>query len=283
MSKLLIGITIGLFIGLSGYLNFIGYFEKTNKAPESTNIKSVARKKDTCLVTYVLIVNLPDGKYNKKYFRKSLAYSIDREQLFEISPGDYSIDKYGDKLPGGPAIYGIVQPVFPEYDIKTINGYVLNIDSAKYYLKKSKYNLNDPLVFYSGSFGPYSITPTATMQKFWYDQLGLTKIHLNVLSSSTLFSKVYSEEKGIYIIPLINQYKEPEKYLSIFYSKKTLSNSDSITMKHVYTSPAFDALYEAGLNASTRSDAITNFKAAEQVLIDDAVVIPLWYGKYLYD
>jgi hypothetical protein len=39
----------------------------------------------------------------------------------------------------------------------------------------------------------------------------------------------------------------------------------------------FDRYYEAGLNAPNRVDAITDFKSAEQVLIDDAGVIPLLY------
>ena len=253
-----------------------------NKKPELVKASSI--KKDTCLVTYVLVVNLPKSKsmYSNKYFRKALAYSIDREKLFENSPADFSVDDYGDMLPGGPANYGIVQPVFPEYDIKTIIGYTLNVDSAKCYFKKSQFSLNSNIDFFSGSIGASSDSPTGRMNTLWYTDFGLTHIQQYILTRATAVSNAFSGEKGIYFLPLVNNYKEPEKYLSVFYSKNDSINPHTTTRQIAYISPMFDSLYESGLNAFNRVDAIKNFKAAEQVLIDDAVIIPLWYGKRVY-
>lgn len=269
-----------LFIGA---LISISSCETPNKKSELVNV--AFKKEDTCLVTYVLFVNLSEttSSYDKKYFRKALAYSIDRELLFENSPADYSVDEiYGDLLPGGPAIYGIVQPVFSEYNIKTIKGYSLNIDSAKYYFKKSKFSLGDSIQFLSGSICASSDSPTGRMKTYWHNQFGLNHIQQYIQTTQKMFSNAFSGECGLYFIPLINTYKEPEKYLGLFYSKNKSQNPYTTTKQIAYVSIDFDRYYEAGLNASNRVDAINNFKAAEQVLIDDAVIIPLWYGKRLY-
>ena len=39
-----------------------------------------------------------------------------------------------------PGVHGITPPVFNNYDIESIRGYSLNIDSARHYLKKAGYS-----------------------------------------------------------------------------------------------------------------------------------------------
>ena len=239
--------------------------------------------------TYVLVVNLPDStsKYNKKYFRKALAYSIDREKLFNKLTSlldDYPIDSHGNYLIG-PGIYGIVPPAFPEYDIKTIKGYSLNSESATYYLKKSKYRtkgVNSKLIICTDSHSTgMDYIPTNEISLDWIKYLGLPFTNTNVVTRATRNKQAFSEEEGVYLIP-ITKNKLPEEYLALFYSKNNVPNAYTNNKQIAYKSSVFDSCYEAGLNDLNRVDAIMNFKAAEQVLIDDAVVIPLFYSKFIY-
>ena len=237
----------------------------------------------------MLVVNLPDStsKYDKKYFRKALAYSIDKEKLFNKLTDlldDYPIDSNGNYLIG-PGIYGIVPPAFPEYDIKTIKGYSLNRDSSTYYLKKSKYrtkDVNRELEICTDSHRTgMDYMPTTEISIDWIKYLGLPFTYTNVVTRAIRNKQAFSGEEGVYLIP-ITKNKLPEEYLALFYSKNNVPNAYTNNKQIAYKSSVFDSCYEAGLNDLNRVDAIMNFKAAEQVLIDDAVVIPLFYSKFIY-
>ena len=48
-----------------------------------------------------------------------------------------------------------------------------------------------------------------------------------------------------------------------------------------YQNPSYDLYFKKGRDSNIKDSSFVNFMRAEQILMDDAVIIPLWYeGSY---
>ena len=72
----------------------------------------------------------------------------------------------------------------------------------------------------------------------------------------------------------IADYPDAENYLSVFYSKNPAPPNYTR-----YKNPQFDALFEKALTEENDSLRYKLYQQADQVMINDAPVVPLWYDK----
>jgi peptide/nickel transport system substrate-binding protein len=72
----------------------------------------------------------------------------------------------------------------------------------------------------------------------------------------------------------IADYPDAENYLSVFYSKNPAPPNYTR-----YNNPQFDALFEKALTETNDSLRYLLYQQADQVMINDAPVVPLWYDK----
>lgn len=72
----------------------------------------------------------------------------------------------------------------------------------------------------------------------------------------------------------IADYPDAENYLSVFYSKNPAPPNYTR-----YNNPRFDALFEKALEEENDSLRYALYRQADQVMIEDAPVVPLWYDK----
>jgi ABC-type oligopeptide transport system substrate-binding subunit len=70
----------------------------------------------------------------------------------------------------------------------------------------------------------------------------------------------------------IGDYPDAENYLSVFYSKNPAPPNYTR-----YRNPQFDALFEKALAETNDSLRYQLYRQADQVMIQDAPVVPLWY------
>jgi peptide/nickel transport system substrate-binding protein len=75
----------------------------------------------------------------------------------------------------------------------------------------------------------------------------------------------------------IADYPDAENYLSVFYSKNPAPPNYTR-----YKSPEYDALFEKALAETNDSLRYRYYQQADQVVIDDAPVVPLWYDKVVH-
>ena len=75
----------------------------------------------------------------------------------------------------------------------------------------------------------------------------------------------------------IADYPDAENYLSVFYSKNPAPPNYTR-----YKNPRFDALFEKALMEENDSMRYKLYQQADQVMIADAPVIPLWYDKVVW-
>ena len=81
------------------------------------------------------------------------------------------------------------------------------------------------------------------------------------------------EFTGLFRLGWIMDYPSPENYLKPLYHTQGTSNNAG------YSNPAFDRLIAEGDNAPTLEEGIEKYQAAEDLVLEDLPVIPLWFGR----
>jgi oligopeptide transport system substrate-binding protein len=75
----------------------------------------------------------------------------------------------------------------------------------------------------------------------------------------------------------IADYPDAENFLSVFYSKNPAPPNYTR-----YHNPKFDKLYEAALSEKNDSIRYKLYQQADQLVMNDAPVVPLWYDMLIW-
>ena len=76
----------------------------------------------------------------------------------------------------------------------------------------------------------------------------------------------------------IADYPDAENYLSLFYSKNHSPNGPNYTH---FNNKEFDYLYEKSLSVSNDSLRFIYYNKMDQIIIDNAPIVPLYYDNIL--
>ena len=226
------------------------------------------------MMTQFLTLNNQSGVFKDKNVRKAFNFAIDRTKIL-----DFVLNGEGY----APGNHGITPPVFSNYNIESINGYSLNIDSAKYYLNKAGYSGGNgfpKLQFLLNAEGERNTNVAVEIQKQLKDHLNIN-VELQILPFAQLLEKSYSGDYSILRAAWVADFPSPENFLWVFSSKDVPNSLNEASYPNVarYISKNFDKHYEDALNAKTINEANEHFKKAEVQLMEDAPVIILWYDE----
>ncbi len=203
--------------------------------------------------------------------RRAINYALDRNKIIEKAFN-------GQALPG---VYGITPPAFKDYDITKIKGYDLNIQEAQQLLAKAGY---------PNGHGFPSVT-IYTNKGFSKTQAAINELqrqlkeHLNinvVFESLPLDIKFQLEQKNkghFFRQGWVADFPSPENFLNIFYGKYITLDTNKVYFPNTqrYINPVFDEYFEKGRDAVNKDSSYHYFMKAEQLLMDDAPLIVLWY------
>ncbi len=224
------------------------------------------------MVSYYYLFNTHAAPFNNLKLRQAVNYAIDRTKIIERV-------LHGQAY--GPAIHGVVPPTFAFYNVTAIKGYGLDIHKARQLMKEAGYadGVNVPeirLIVNSGN--SRNNTVAAEVQQQLKNNLNLN-VTFESLPNADKYLLQLKGKGEIFREGWVADYPDPESFLSVFYSRSltsdTLYGSYPNTMK--YKNPNYDKYYELGRDAINREKATSYFLKAEQILIDDAPLIPLWY------
>jgi len=221
---------------------------------------------------------LNQGIFSDKNVRKAFSFAIDRKKILEAV-----LNGEGYK----EGIYGITPPIpaFKEkgYDVTQIRGYKKNLDSARYYLAKAGYPHGKgfpKITLDLNADGERNIPVAEEVQKQLKDNLNID-LELNLMPQAQLVEKMITGKSNFFRVGWIADYPHPENFLWLFYGKSVPSDKNQISYPNMlrYKNPEFDALYEKGLQAKTEEETYKYFLQAENVLMEDAPAIMLWYDE----
>lgn len=274
--------------GLSSFEN--GKIDLINTLP-SLRVKDVVEKnikefvshppksllhREPEMLSQFYVFNTKQKPFNSASVRQAINYAIDREKLVDNVLQGQAI---------GAAIHGITPNTFKGYDIKKIKGYSLDIDKAKKLLSDAGYPNGKGfpevrILVNSGNSRNSSVA--VELQK----QL---KEHLNINVSFESLPNIQKYElqmhgkSDIYRDAWVADFSSPESFLSLFVGDAVPADSSAASFPNTsrYQNPTYDLYFKKGRDSNIRDSSFANFMRAEQVLMDDAVIIPLWYeGSY---
>ena len=99
-------------------------------------------------------------------------------------------------------------------------------------------------------------------------------VQVEVVQKSLLLTMTSTSTAAFFRGSWIADYPDAENYLSVFYSKNPAPPNYTR-----YKNVAFDAIFEKAITENNDSLRYKLYQQADQVMIADAPVVPLWYDK----
>ncbi|HRG24056.1 MAG TPA: ABC transporter substrate-binding protein [Chitinophagaceae bacterium] len=173
---------------------------------------------------------------------------------------------------GTPAESGFVPLGLPSFDSVVVRGYHFDPVKTRQLLAEAG--------FPGGKGLPVikllTIAIYADMANFIAKQLEESGIpvQVEVVQKSLLLDMTSGSRAAFFRGSWIADYPDAENYLSVFYSKNPAPPNYTR-----YHNPAFDLLFEKAIAETNDSIRYELYRQADQLMINEAPVVPLWYDK----
>lgn len=198
--------------------------------------------------------------------RKAMQISIDRQSILK------SLANNGQRFLGGYLPYGFVEPDGQDYREKTGHFYIqetADIEGAKKLLEEAGYPNGEGIpqieILYNTNEGNKALAEV--IQAMW------AEIGLNVVLNNqewAVYQDTCSQAKypAVSVRSLFSDYADPQELMDVYKTGSTQSNN-------AYSNPAYDSALAKATVASGQ-ERFDLFREAEQILIEDAYMIPLY-------
>lgn len=198
-----------------------------------------------------------------KAIRKAINYGFDRDKLIKY------LRKFGE-----PAHSGFIPKGMKSYDPEKVKGYTYNPEKVKELLAEAGYPNGKGLPEIT-----LHITDNFKEQvEFIQSQLAVNniRVQISIEKPSVLRQAVNSCEYLLFKKSWVGDYADEENFMSLFYSKNFCPQG--VNYFH-YKNPEFDAAYEKVQRETRDSIKKVLYQKMDQIIIDDAPVIPLFYDE----
>jgi peptide/nickel transport system substrate-binding protein len=249
--------------------------EKNIKEFISHPPKSLLQREPEMLSQFY-IFNTKQKPFDNAKVRQAINYAIDREKLVDNVLQGQAI---------GAAIHGITPNTFTCYDIKKINGYTLDIEKAKKLLSEAGFPNGKGfpevrLLVNSGNSRNSSVG--VELQKQLKQNLNIN-VNFESLPNIQKYELQMHGKGDIFRDAWVADFSSPESFLSLFVGDAVPSDTSSSSYPNTsrYQNANYDLNFKKGRDSNNKDSSYAYFMRAEQTLMDDAVIIPLWYeGSY---
>ena len=199
-----------------------------------------------------------------KKIRQAINHGFDRRKMILYLRNSIGI----------PAESGFVPAGLPSHDSSVVKGYHYNPTKARQLLREAGFG--------DGKQVPpiklLTISVYGDLASFIAKELediGL-KVEVEIVQKSLLLEYTAKSQALFFRASWIADYPDAENYLSVFYGKNPAPPNYTR-----YKNPAFDALYEKALLVTDDSVRLKLYQQLDQMVINDAPVIPLWYDEVI--
>ena len=129
--------------------------------------------------------------------------------------------------------------------------------------------------------GARNVNVGMEIQKQLRQNLGIN-LELDIMSMDQLLEDKRNASGDIFRSGWIADFPSPENFLMLLYGKSVPADDNSPSNLNTarYTNSNFDELYEQGLESDSTEEKYGFFAQAEQVMMEDAPVIVLWYDEH---
>ena len=222
--------------------------------------------------TYFYFLNTTNKALSDVNVRKALSLAIDRNYIVE------NITKCGERPAAALVPYGI-QGFFGDFrenggDYIDVSGgsYKDNIKEAKKLMMLAGYpNGNSfPVLTFKTTYGIHKNIFEA-IQKMWKENLGIDVV-LEELEPIDLYNQRFAKNFEIASGGWNGDFDDPINFLSIFLSSSANNNG-------VYSNNRYDDLIKTATLITDSSHRMMTMHKAEELLISDMVIIPIYFSS----
>ncbi len=207
---------------------------------------------------------LKNSPLKLKKVRQAINYSIDREKMV----------LYLRNSLGTPATAGFVPVGLPSFDSSKVKGYHYNPVLARKLLEEAGVKPGSQATIKLQTIPIYADIGSYIARQM--EEIGL-KVQVDVVQKSLLLELTSNSRTLFFRGSWIADYPDAENYLSVFYSKNPAPPNYTR-----YSSSRFDQLFEKAIRETNDSQRYELYQQADQVMMEDAPVVPLWYDKVVH-
>ncbi len=197
-----------------------------------------------------------------KKIRQAMNHAVDRKKMM----------MYLRNSIGTAAESGFIPAGMPGFDADKVKGYHYDPERARTLLKDAGYN---PFQRITLKTVPVYAELGAFVAK-QLEEIGM-KVNVETVQRATLLEEIAKSRAPFFRGSWIADYPDGENYLSVFYGRNPAPPNYTR-----YNNPAFDKLYEQALQETTDSVRYELYRKMDQMVMDDAPVIPLWYDMAIH-
>ncbi|HMH24645.1 MAG TPA: ABC transporter substrate-binding protein [Puia sp.] len=200
-----------------------------------------------------------------KKVRQAINYGFDRHKMIMYLRNSLGI----------PAESGFVPAGLPSFDSVAVKGYHYNPALARELLAQAGYpggkGMPPVKLLTISIYADFASFIARELQ-----DLGFT-IQVETVQKSLLLEQTAKSQAEFFRASWIADYPDAENFLSTFYSGNPAPPNYTR-----YRNPAFDRLYEQSLRETSDSLKYKMYQQMDQLVIDDAPVVPLWYEQVIH-
>lgn len=203
--------------------------------------------------------------FRLKKIRQAINYGFDRNKMV----------LYLRNSLGTPAVSGFVPAGLPSFDSVRVKGYHYDPAKSRQLLAEAGFPNGQKLP----GVKLLTISNYSDIAEFIAGQLteiGI-QVQIEVVRKSLLLEMTANGSALFFRGSWIADYPDAENYLSVFYSKNPAPPNYTR-----YNNPHFDELFETALQEENDSIRYRLYQQADQQVIDDAPIVPLWYDKVVH-
>ena len=211
------------------------------------------------LTTYYVGVDGAQPPFDDPNVRLAFLMALDRERLIEdVYDGNVELAK------------GLLPPGLPGYS-ESLTGIPYDPEAARQLLAGSKYADDFPQVVFSAV--DRDGEPTEQVQFIiaaWEEVLGI-EVEVELFETDVYYYSLENVAGDLWHSGWVADYPDPENFLDLLLSSHVLEGK--------YVNERFDNLVEAARTERDRETRLRMYGEAEQLLIDEAGIFPLFHIK----
>lgn len=195
--------------------------------------------------------------------RRAFSQAIDKEKLVSLV--------FRDMMQSAG---GILPPGMPGFN-ESLSGLSYDVDKALESIAASKYGSVEnlpPVTLTTSGWGGHVSSGLESIIHEWRQNLGV-EVSVRQLEPGRFLYHLKEEKDEMFYMGWVADYPHPQNFLEILFRTGVENNAGE------YANPAVDALLEQAGRETDFARSLVLYQQAEQMLVDDAACIPLWFGR----
>lgn len=228
------------------------------------------------LTTQYYQFNITRKPFDNVKVRQAFSYAIDRDKIIADVLNTEAF---------GPGICGFTAPGISGYDITEIKGYKFSPEKARKLLAEAGYPGGrnfPPVTIELNSGGGKHVDVVEEVKKQLKAVLNVEVDFVVVPFARKLEDAKYGRAE-MFRSGWVADYPDPETFLRVLYGADVPDSLELPSYPNTmrYKNPVYDSLLDAGLSAKQKAEGYAAYKQAEQLMMQDAPLLILWYGESL--